>query len=106
MPLEPSRFRTAAQYYLRGRPPYAAGLIRRAVPLWGLRATRRVLGLGCGPRPLALALTPFCAAAVRTHPEAGMLRPARDPAAPGRRSSSVPSRLTPWARTSAGSARR
>src|SRR5262245_4898832 len=74
MPLEPSRFRTAAQYYLRGRPPYAAGLIRRVVQLCGLDATHRVLDLGCGPGQLALAFAPFVGQVVGIDPEPEMLR--------------------------------
>ena len=43
---EPTRFHTAARYYLQGRPHYAAALIRRVVQLCGLDRTHRLLDLG------------------------------------------------------------
>jgi SAM-dependent methyltransferase len=81
MPQGPTRFRTAAQFYLRGRPPYAAGLIRRVVQLCGLDTTHRLLDLGCGPGQLALAFAPFTGQVIGVDPEPEMLRVARGEAA-------------------------
>jgi SAM-dependent methyltransferase len=81
MPPEPTRFHTAARYYLQGRPPYAAGLIRRVVQLCGLDRSHRVLDLGCGPGQLALAFAPFVGHVVGIDPEPEMLRIARAEAA-------------------------
>ena len=53
------RFRSAAQYYLSGRPFYSSLLIRRVVELCDLDATHRMLDLGCGPGQLAAAFVPF-----------------------------------------------
>jgi SAM-dependent methyltransferase len=78
MPSEPVRYHTAAQYYLRGRPPYAAALIRRVVQLCGLDTTHRVLDLGCGPGQLARAFAPFVKEVVGIDPEPEMLRIARE----------------------------
>jgi SAM-dependent methyltransferase len=80
MPPEPTRFHTAAQYYLQGRPPYAAALIRRVVQLCGLDPTHRLLDLGCGPGQLALAFAPFVGEVVGIDPEPEMLRIARSEA--------------------------
>ena len=81
MPPEPGRFHTAARHYPRGRPPYAATLIRRLVELCGVGTTRRVLDLGCGPGPLALAFAPLVGEVVGIDPEPEMLRIARETAA-------------------------
>ena len=77
----PTRFYEAARHYLRGRPPYAAALIRRVVQLCGLGASHSVLDLGCGPGQLALAFAPFAGRVVGIDPEPEMLRIARDEAA-------------------------
>jgi SAM-dependent methyltransferase len=81
MPSEPGRFHTAARHYLQGRPPYAAALIRRVVQLCGVDASCRVLNLGCGPGPLALAFAPFVGEVIGIDPEPEMLRIAREEAA-------------------------
>ena len=78
---EPTRFHTAARYYLQGRPPYAAALIRRVVQLCGLNRTHRLLDLGCGPGSLTLAFAPLVRQAVGVDPEPEMLRIARAEAA-------------------------
>jgi SAM-dependent methyltransferase len=78
--LDPSRFRTAAQHYLQGRPAYAAGLIRRVVERCALRTIHRVLDLGCGPGQLALAFAPFAGQVLGLDPEPEMLRVAREQA--------------------------
>jgi trans-aconitate methyltransferase len=73
----PRRFSTAAAHYLAGRPEYAPRLIRRVAGLCGLRPSHRVMDLGCGPGPLAVALAPFAARIVAIDPEPEMLRAAR-----------------------------
>jgi SAM-dependent methyltransferase len=78
---EPTRFHTAASYYLRGRPPYAAALIRRVVQFCGLDRTHRVLDLGCGPGQLAMAFAPFVGQVIGMDPEPEMLMIARSESA-------------------------
>ena len=74
IPFEPHRFESAAAYYLAGRPPYAALLIRRVAALCGLRRSHRVLDLGCGPGQLALAFAPLAKRVTAIDPEPEMLR--------------------------------
>jgi ubiquinone/menaquinone biosynthesis C-methylase UbiE len=81
MPPEHDRFHAAARHYLKGRPPYAADLIRRVVQLCGVGPTSRVLDLGCGPGPLALAFAPLVGEVIGIDPEPEMLRVAREEAA-------------------------
>jgi SAM-dependent methyltransferase len=71
------RFRTAAKYYLSGRPAYAALLIHRVVELCGLNAAHRILDLGCGPGQLAIAFAPFVREVTALDPEPEMLEVAR-----------------------------
>ncbi len=70
------RFRTAARYYLAGRPPYAPRLIADVALLCGLSKAERVLDLGCGPGPLAVALAPLAGEVVALDPEPAMLQAA------------------------------
>jgi SAM-dependent methyltransferase len=72
------RFRSAAAYYLKGRPAYSLLLIRRLVHLCGLNETHRVMDLGCGPGPLAVALAPFVGEVVGIDPEPAMLAAAAE----------------------------
>lgn len=67
-------FRSAAQHYLAGRPPYPNRLIRRVAEIVGLSAAHRVLDLGCGPGMLAVAFAPLAAEVVAMDPEPEMLR--------------------------------
>ena len=100
-PFEERRFRTAARHYLRGRPPYAAGLIRRLVQVSGLGPGTRVMDLGCGPGQLAVALVPFVGEVVALDPEPEMLRIAAQSAAAAR--PSLQWRSTPrWRRCDRG----
>ena len=76
IPYDPRRFRTAAAHYLAGRPPYADLLIRRVAAACGLRRDDRVLDLGCGPGPLAVAFARFAGEVVAVDPEPEMLQAA------------------------------
>ncbi len=67
------RFESAAPYYLAGRPAYSRALIRRVALLCGLTRAHRVLDLGCGPGPLAVAFAPLVAEVVAIDPEPAML---------------------------------
>jgi SAM-dependent methyltransferase len=67
-------FRSAAQHYLAGRPPYPDRLIRRVAQVCRLTSADRVLDLGCGPAMLGAAFAPFAAEVVAMDPEPEMLR--------------------------------
>ena len=54
IPFEKHRFRSAAEHYRKGRPPYAPALFERVAERIGLTRDRAVLDLGCGPGQLAL----------------------------------------------------
>ncbi len=71
---QPRRFRTAAQYYLSGRPAYAPRLIRHVARFTGLAPDARVLDLGCGPGMLAGAFAPLVGEVIAMDPEPEMLR--------------------------------
>jgi SAM-dependent methyltransferase len=77
------RFRSAAKYYLAGRPPYPFSLIRRVVELCALNAAHNVLDLGTGPGQLALAFSPFVLEVTALDPEPEMLKIARENASSG-----------------------
>ena len=81
LPFEPDRFRSAAEHYEQGRPPYASALIRRVAGACGLGPQHRVLDLGCGPGPLARGFAPLAAEVVAMDPSADMLAEARTLAA-------------------------
>jgi SAM-dependent methyltransferase len=68
------RFHSAAPHYLAGRPAYSPWLIRRVALLSRLTVAHRVLDLGCGPGPLAVAFAPLVAEVVAIDPEPAMLR--------------------------------
>ena len=72
------RFRSAAEYYLSGRPSYSSLLIRRVVELCALNATHQILDLGCGPGQLAMAFAPFVREVTALDPEPEMLEIARE----------------------------
>jgi SAM-dependent methyltransferase len=73
-PPDGRRFRSAAPYYLTGRPAYAARLIDLVAGVTGLRPADRVLDLGCGPGQLAAAFAPLAAEVIAVDPEPEMLR--------------------------------
>ena len=85
--MEPSlperRFRSAAKYYLVGRPSYSSLLIRRVVDLCALNATHKILDLGSGPGQLAVAFAPFVREVTALDPEPEMLEIARNNASTG-----------------------
>ncbi len=74
-------FHAAAAHYRAGRVPYPAALIARVAEFAGLGAEHRVLDLGCGPGPLALAFAPRAGEVVALDPSAAMLAEARAAAA-------------------------
>ncbi len=74
------RFRSAAAHYLAGRAPYPDALIARVVQVLALRASDRLLDLGCGPAQLAVAFAPFAGEVLALDPEPRMLALARDAA--------------------------
>ncbi len=73
-----TRFRSAAQYYLSGRPSYSSLLIRRVVELCALNSTHKMLDLGSGPGQLAVAFAPFVGEVIALDPESEMLRVGRE----------------------------
>lgn len=73
VPFEKHRFRSAAEHYLKGRPPYAPALFERVAVLTGLRQDGAVLDLGCGPGQIALGFAPHAGAITAIDPEPEML---------------------------------
>jgi len=67
------RFRSAAKYYLSGRPSYSSLLIRRVVELCALNSTHKMLDLGSGPGQLAMAFAPLVQEVTALDPEPEML---------------------------------
>ncbi|RRJ94482.1 class I SAM-dependent methyltransferase [Opitutaceae bacterium TAV4] len=78
MPIKfvPHRFKSAAEYYVRGRLSYPPALISRVASLTGLTAQDRVLDLGCGPGFLAVAFASHAREVIGIDPEPAMLREA------------------------------
>jgi SAM-dependent methyltransferase len=74
IPFEKHRFRSAAEHYRRGRPPYAAALFDRVAERAGLTRDHAVLDLGCGPGQLALGFARFAGSVTAIDPEPEMLR--------------------------------
>jgi SAM-dependent methyltransferase len=77
------RFRSAAKYYLSGRPSYSSLLIRRVVELCALNSTHKILDLGSGPGQLAMAFAPFVSEVTALDPEPEMLEIGRKDASSG-----------------------
>ena len=73
---EPHRFRTAAQYYVRGRLNYPRELIELVAQRVRLGRHDRVLDLGCGPGFLAVAFTEHSDDVLGIDPEPAMLEEA------------------------------
>jgi SAM-dependent methyltransferase len=75
---ESRRFQTAAAYYLLGRPAYPAAFIKKVAIFCGMNRSHRILDLGSGPAPLAVAFAPFVGSVLAVDPEPEMLRVARE----------------------------
>jgi SAM-dependent methyltransferase len=75
------RFQSTVKHYVAGRVPYAPRLIALVAKRCRLRPSHRVLDLGCGPGPLAIAFSRFAGAVVALDPEPEMLQAARAAAA-------------------------
>jgi len=75
---EPRRFRSTVPYYARYRVPYPDRLIEFVARHCGLERGDRVLDLGCGPGPLAVAFARLGAAVTAMDPEPEMLAAAKE----------------------------
>ncbi len=67
------RFRTSAEYYVRGRLSYPDRLIAQVVALTKLNRKHAVLDLGCGPGFLAVAFAPYAGRVDGIDPEPEMI---------------------------------
>jgi len=76
IPFDPRRFRSTAAHY-HARSPYPPRLIERVAAACGLGPASRVMDLGCGPGPLAIAFAPRVGAVLAVDPEPEMLAQAR-----------------------------
>src|SRR5690349_11873316 len=74
IPFEKHRFRSAAEHYRKGRPPYALALFDRVATRLGLNRAHAVLDLGCGPGQLALGFARLAGTVTAVDPEPEMLR--------------------------------
>lgn len=74
-------FAGTAEYYERGRLPYALGLTDALVENLGLNGRGRLLDVGCGPGTVALRLASVFQAVVGVDSDAGMLAEAARSAA-------------------------
>ena len=74
IPFEKHRFRSAAEHYRKGRPPYALALFDRVAERVDLTGDHAVLDLGCGPGQLALGFARYAGAVTAIDPEPEMLR--------------------------------
>jgi trans-aconitate methyltransferase len=74
IPFEKHRFRSAAEHYRKGRPPYATALFDRVAGRVGLTRDHAVLDLGCGPGQLALGFARLAGTVTAIDPESEMLR--------------------------------
>jgi ubiquinone/menaquinone biosynthesis C-methylase UbiE len=72
-PLLQRRFRSAAKYYLSGRPSYSSLLIHRVAEVCALNSTHKILDLGSGPGQLAMAFAPLVSEVTAVDPEPEML---------------------------------
>ncbi|HTJ58767.1 MAG TPA: methyltransferase domain-containing protein [Devosiaceae bacterium] len=81
IPFEPRRFRSTVAFYSRYRIPYPEALIASVAQRVGLESGDRMLDLGCGPGPLALAFATLGARVTAMDPEPDMLAAARAAAA-------------------------
>lgn len=66
-------FAGTAEYYLRGRLPYAPRFVETLSAALGLDGRGRLLDVGCGPGNVTLALAPLFTEAVGVDPDEDML---------------------------------
>jgi SAM-dependent methyltransferase len=78
---EPHRFRSTVPFYAAYRVPYPDALIAFVAERCGLGRGSRVLDLGCGPGPLAVAFARLGCAVTAMDPSPDMLAAARERAA-------------------------
>jgi SAM-dependent methyltransferase len=76
-----SLFAGAAEYYLRGRLPYASGFAEALSVALDLDGHGRLLDVGCGPGNVTLALAPLFTEAIGLDPDIDMLAEAERQAA-------------------------
>lgn len=72
VPFEPQRFRSTAVHY-HARPAYSPRLIARVAEVCRLTPGDRLLDLGCGIGPLAIAFRPYVGSVIAVDPEPEML---------------------------------
>jgi SAM-dependent methyltransferase len=73
MPYDPTLYRDTAAYYTPGRPPYSRALVPTLRAEVGLDGSGRLLDVGCGPGPLAIALARSFSETIGLEPDAAML---------------------------------
>lgn len=77
MEYDPTQFRGAAPYYLRGRPPYSAELAAVLAKELHLDGSGRLLDVGCGPGTVGVQLAPLFEHVTFAEPDPDMLAEAR-----------------------------
>lgn len=78
---DPTLFAGTATHYSRGRLPYAPALAAAVRDALALDGRGRLLDVGCGPGPVALALAPLFDAVIGLDPDHAMLEEAATRAA-------------------------
>jgi SAM-dependent methyltransferase len=78
VPFFPDRFKSAAEFYLSGRPAYPKLLIKRVAQAAGLNHSHQVLDLGTGPGLLAVNFAPYAGGVAAVDPSSEMLAAAAE----------------------------